>query len=99
MGISAFIIWRRGWDNRPVKVALIVFLIQLVLNAFWSVAFFGLELPLYRVIVIVALWIAILITILRFLNISTAAGILLLPYILWVTSAAVLNVSILVLNL
>lgn len=98
MGISAFIIWRRGWDNRPVKVALSVFLIQLVLNAFWSVAFFGLESPLYGVIVIVALWVAILLTILRFFNISTTAGILLLPYILWVTFAAVLNVSILVLN-
>ena len=98
MGISAFIIWRKGLDNRLVREALIVFLIQLVLNALWSVVFFGLESPLYGVIVIAALWIAIVLTILKFLKISTTAGMLLLPYILWVSFAAVLNVSILVLN-
>ncbi len=98
MGISAFIIWRRGLGTRPVREALIVFLIQLVLNALWSVAFFGLESPLYGVIVIAALWIAIVLTILKFLKISTTAGMLLLPYILWVSFAAVLNVSILALN-
>ena len=98
MGISAFIIWRKGLDNRLVREALIVFLIQLVLNALWSVVFFGLESPLYGVIVIAALWIAIVLTILKFLKISTTAGMLLLPYILWVSFAAVLNVSILALN-
>ena len=98
MGISAFIIWRRGLDNRWVKRALTVFLIQLVLNALWSVAFFGLESPLYGVIVIAALWVAILLTILKFFKVSSVAAVLLLPYILWVTFAAVLNISILVLN-
>ena len=98
MGISAFIIWRRGLDNRLVKQALIVFLIQLVLNALWSVAFFGLESPLYGVIVITALWVAILITIVKFFKVSPVAAVLMLPYILWVTFAATLNVSILLLN-
>jgi tryptophan-rich sensory protein len=81
-----------------VKQALIVFLIQLVLNALWSVAFFGLESPLYGVIVIAALWAAILLTTLKFFKVSPVAAVLMLPYILWVTFAAVLNVSILVLN-
>ena len=98
MGISAFIVWRKGLENRWVRGALIVFLIQLILNALWSVVFFGLESPLYGIIVIVALWIAILFTILKFLKISRAAGGLLLPYILWVSFAAVLNISIWVLN-
>jgi len=98
MGISAFIIWRRGLESRRIKVALLVFLIQLDLNALWSVAFFGFQSPLYGVIVIVALWIAILFTILHFFKISTAAGALLLPYILWVSFATALNVSIWVLN-
>ena len=98
MGISAFIIWRRGLDNRWVKQALIIFLIQLILNALWSVAFFGLESPLYGVIVIAALWVAILLTILKFFKVSSGAAVLMLPYILWVTFAAVLNVSIWVLN-
>jgi len=98
MGISAFLIWKRGLDNPQVKRALIVFLIQLALNALWSVVFFGLESPLYGVIVIAALWIAILLTILNFFKISTTAGLLLLPYILWVSFAAVLNISVWLLN-
>jgi len=98
MGVAAFIVWRRGLDNRQVRTALTIFLIQLILNALWSVVFFGLESPLYGVIVIVALWIAVLFTILKFLRISTLAGVLLLPYIGWVTFAAVLNASILILN-
>jgi len=98
MGISAFIIWRRGLGNPQVKRALFLFVIQLVLNALWSVAFFGLESPLYGVIVIAALWVAILFTILKFFKVSSVAAVLMLPYILWVTFAAVLNVSIWVLN-
>ena len=98
MGIAAFIVWRRGWQNRPVRTALIIFLIQLILNALWSVVFFGLESPLYGMVVILALWIAILFTIINFYRISAIAGWLLLPYILWVSFAAVLNISIWVLN-
>jgi tryptophan-rich sensory protein len=98
MGISAFIIWRRGVDNRRVREALIVFLIQLILNGLWSVVFFGLKSPLYGVVVIIVLWIAILFTILKFFKLSPVAGGLLLPYILWVSFAAALNISVWVLN-
>jgi benzodiazapine receptor len=98
MGIAAFLVWRKGLDNRQVRIALIVFLVQLVLNALWSVAFFGLESPLYGVVVIAALWVAILFTVLRFYRISLAASVLMWPYLLWVTFAAVLNVSIWLLN-
>ena len=98
MGISAFLIWRRGLADKQVKIALMVFAIQLILNALWSVAFFGLESPLSGVIVIVILLLAILLTILRFYKISSVAAILLLPYLLWVSFASVLNISIWVLN-
>ena len=98
MAISAFIIWRHIAENRQAKIALIIFLIQLILNALWSIAFFGMESPIYGVIVIVALWIAILFTILRFFKVSSLAGFLLIPYIGWVTFAAILNISILILN-
>lgn len=98
MGVSAFIVWRKGLDSRPIRVALMVFLAQLILNALWSVVFFGLQSPLYGVVVIIALWIAILFTILNFYKISTAAAIILLPYILWVSFATVLNISIWILN-
>jgi benzodiazapine receptor len=49
-------------------------------------------------VVILALWVAILLTIIRFFRLSTAAGALLLPYILWVSFASILNISIWVLN-
>jgi benzodiazapine receptor len=98
MGVAAFLIWRQGLSQKGVRSALIVFLVQLVLNALWSVVFFGLQSPLWGVVVILALWVAILLTILRFFRLSTAAGSLMLPYILWVSFAAVLNIAIFMLN-
>jgi tryptophan-rich sensory protein len=62
------------------------------------VAFFGMQSPLYGFIVIVVLWFMILLTILKFTRISSIAAWLLVPYILWVSFASVLNISIWVLN-
>jgi tryptophan-rich sensory protein len=98
MGVAAFLIWRQGLAQKGVRAALVIFLVQLVLNALWSVVFFGLQSPLWGVVVIIALWIAILITIIKFFKLSTAAGSLMLPYILWVSFAAVLNVALFMLN-
>jgi len=99
MGVSAFLLWRNGLDDRKIRISLSVFVVQLVFNMLWSAAFFGLRSPLVGLIVIVILWAAILLTILNFLRVSLIAGILLVPYILWVTYAAVLNTSIFILNL
>jgi tryptophan-rich sensory protein len=98
MGLAAFLIWRKGLRERGVKIALAIFIIQLILNVLWSAVFFGLKSPLGGLIVIALLWVAILLTILSFSGLSRAAGLLLLPYILWVSFAAVLNGAILVLN-
>jgi benzodiazapine receptor len=98
MGIAAFLVWRKGSDDRQVKTALIVFLIQLIINASWSVVFFGLESPLFGLVVISVLWVVILVTVIQFYKISRAASVLLWPYLLWVTFAAVLNSSIWLLN-
>src|SRR4030043_220464 len=70
MGIAAFIIWRKGLGNKSVRTALTLFMVQLILNAFWSLAFFGLKSPLLGLAVIILLWIAILFTILTFFRIS-----------------------------
>jgi tryptophan-rich sensory protein len=98
MGISAFLVWRKGLDNRLVNSALRLFIIQLILNTFWSILFFGLRSPLLGFLEIIFLWVAILLTILRFFRVSKLAGILLLPYILWVSFAAILNFSLWRLN-
>jgi benzodiazapine receptor len=99
MGVAAFLVWRKGLGIENVKAALITFLVQLVLNVLWSAIFFGAKSLVGGAVVIVLLWIAILFTILRFFKISTVAGGLLIPYILWVTFASALNISIVALNI
>jgi tryptophan-rich sensory protein len=99
MGVAVFLVWRKGLGIENVKAALITFLVQLVLNVLWSAIFFGAKSLVGGAVVIVLLWIAILFTILRFFKISTVAGGLLIPYILWVTFASALNISILALNI
>jgi len=98
MGISAFLVWRKGLSDQHVRKASIVYAVQLILNVLWSGVFFGFRSILAGLIVIVILWIAILLTILNFHKISTTAGLLLIPYILWVSVAASLNFSVLILN-
>ena len=98
MGISLFFVWRRT-DHPKFKIAFIFFFVQLILNALWSVAFFGLRSPLLGLIDIVLLWIAILLTIQNFLKVFKMAGFLLFPYLLWVGFAALLNFFLWILNL
>jgi len=98
MGISLFLVWREGLSERNVKAAMGIFLVQLVLNTSWSIAFFGCRSTVAGLIVIVLLWICILFTMYSFLKVSVPAGLMLIPYILWVSFAAILNTSIVLLN-
>ncbi len=81
MGVALFLAWERGFKGKESKIALIFFVAQLILNAFWSIVFFGMKSPFWALIIIGALWILICLTIFKFLKISKQAGILLLPYI------------------
>ena len=99
MGLALFLVIREGTEKPEVKAALIIFALQLVVNVLWSLAFFGLKSPLAGIVVILILWALILLTIIRFLPISRAAALLMVPYILWVSFAAFLNISIWWLNL
>lgn len=98
MGISLFLIWQKGSQDSQVKTAFLLFGIQLVFNVLWSVAFFWLKSPFFGLIVISILWIFILLMILNFMKLSRYAGLLLIPYIIWVSFAAVLNFEIWILN-
>lgn len=98
MGISLFIVWNKDIVLSVKKNALFIFLIQLVLNALWSIVFFGLHQIFLSVIVIIALWIFIFITIIFFCKISRTASLLLFPYLIWVSFASYLNISICLLN-
>lgn len=98
MGIALYLIWTKGLSAAGVKTALVVFGIQLLLNTLWSILFFGMKNPALALIEIVILWVAILLTLVRFYAISRTAGLLLVPYLLWVSFATVLNFSIVRLN-
>lgn len=98
MGVAAFLVWRKGLNSEGVKGALVIFIIQLVLNSLWSILFFGLHSPGAAFIDIIALWLAILATIIAFSRISKFAAWLFVPYITWVSIAAYLNYMIWVLN-
>jgi tryptophan-rich sensory protein len=98
MAVAAWLVWKQGLGVPGVKLALIVFLAQLVLNSLWSILFFGLRSPLAGLVEIIVLWLAILATIFLFFRVSVPAGVLLFPYIAWVTFAAILNAAILRLN-
>lgn len=89
MGISLYLVWEKY---------LKLFVVHLVINAFWSIAFFGMQDPLLALIVIAVLWVIIVYMIFKFHKVNRWAAYLLVPYILWVSFAAYLNYSIFLLN-
>lgn len=98
MAVAAWLVWRAGGDKGDKKVALIWYGIQLALNVLWSFAFFFMHSPPAGFGVIMALIVAIVITIVTFAKVSRTAALLLVPYLLWVGFAAGLNFTIWVLN-
>ena len=94
MAVSAWLVWQRA----GITGCLFIYLLQLGLNTAWSLLFFGLHRPDWAFLEIIALWLAILATILTFWPISPLAAILLIPYLAWVSFASVLNATIARLN-
>ncbi len=98
MGLAFYFIWKQGLKKKKVAIAGKYFLVQLGLNFIWSPIFFGLRSPMLGLIVIVAMWTFILMTMKKFYPLSKLAFYLLIPYLLWVSFATVLNASIVILN-
>ena len=98
MGVSAYLIWQKGLAKKEVKTALAIFLIQLVLNSFWSIIFFGMKNLSLALIEILILWVFILLSIIKFYPTDKKAAWLLVPYLAWVSFASYLTYSILRLN-
>jgi len=97
MAVAAWLVWRqRGWTSSARPLGL--FCAQLVLNVLWSCIFFGLHRPGLAFAEILLLWVFILGTLLLFWQRSVAAGLLLAPYLAWVTFASALNFAIWRLN-
>ncbi|WP_297765578.1 TspO/MBR family protein [uncultured Muriicola sp.] len=98
MGIAAGLVWAKGFYHVWVKTALYYFGFQLLFNALWSIVFFGFQEPFWALLVILVLLILILLTIKWFKIVSKPAAYLLLPYLLWVSFAMILNYKIWELN-
>lgn len=97
MAVAAWLVYEQaGWPGAAVPLAL--WALQLVFNALWSVLFFGIKRMDYALVDVSFLWLAIAATIAMFWPISITAGLLMLPYLAWVSFAAFLNLTILRLN-
>lgn len=98
MGTAAGLVWAKGFHHLWVKTALYHFVFQLLLNASWSIIFFGFMEPFWGLVVIITLLVLIVLTIRWFRIVSKFAAWLLIPYLLWVCFATALNYKIWELN-
>jgi benzodiazapine receptor len=97
MAIAAWTVWTHGgWHRQSVPLAF--YIVQLLLNAIWTPLFFGAHRPALAFIDIVLMWFAILVTAIAFTHVTIFAGCLLIPYIVWVSFATVLNFTLWRLN-
>lgn len=97
MAVAAWLVWKQaGFDG--ATAALSLFFVQLALNLAWSGIFFALRSPGWALVEILVLWVAILVTTVLFFRHSSWAGALMVPYLLWVGFASVLNAAIVRLN-
>lgn len=97
MAVAAWLIWREG-GFRHARPALLLFLVQLTFNALWSWLFFAWHLGALAFIHILMLWVLIVATLVAFWRIRPLAGVLLVPYLVWVSFAVALNYSVWRLN-
>ena len=97
MGVAAWLVWLER-DKRISTPALGAYILQLLLNGVWSWVFFGLHLIGLALVDLILMWIFIVVTTILFWKVRTAAGILLLPYLAWVTFAGILNYTIWTMN-
>lgn len=98
MGVSFYLVYEKGLKNKKVREAIYVFIAQFIFNIAWSFIFFGARLPRLALFEIIIMWGLILLTILKFYKVSKLAGLLLIPYLLWVSFATFLNYTVVVLN-
>ncbi len=98
MAVAAWRIYERRRHEKKAWPLLVIYGGHLAVNAFWSVAFFAMHNITLAFMVILVLWLMIAYLMAGFYRIDRAAGLLLVPYLAWVSFAAYLNLSILLLN-
>ena len=98
MAVAAWLVWKRDRRFAGVRLALVFFFIQLALNFLWPFVFFGAHAIGAALFNIALLWIALALTVWAFFGVSRLAGVLMLPYLAWVSFASFLNFAIWQLN-
>lgn len=98
MGIATYLMLTAEAEKQEKVRALSVYIYQLIVNFLWPTFFFNLQWYLFSFLWLVLLWVLVLITLLRYYNISKPAGYLLIPYLVWLTFAGYLNFGIWLLN-
>jgi len=98
MGYASYLVAASDAPAAQKKRALLAYGAQLILNFLWSPIFFGMQAYLAAFFILLALWVLIYITLRLFSNINERAGDLLIPYLLWVSFAAYLNLGVFLLN-
>jgi translocator protein len=93
MGVSAWLVWKQA-GFAGATPALTLFLVQLVLNGAWSWIFFGMHKPALAFFEIIVMWVLIFATLLAFWRVNQTAGLLLIPYLAWVSFATALNFAL-----
>ena len=93
MGVAAWLVWREH-GFRKARVALTLFLIQLAFNALWTWLFFAWRLGAMAFVEILILWALIVCTFVAFRRVRSIAGVLIIPYLIWVSFAAALTYAI-----
>lgn len=98
MGIASYLVNTSKGPKTLSDSALAIYALQLVFNFFWSIIFFNMEAYLFAFIWLIALWLLILWTTVSFYKINKTAGLLMIPYLIWVAFAGYLNLGIYLLN-
>ena len=98
MGVASYLVGTSGMPGRERRNALLLYGVQLAVNFFWSIFFFNMGWYLFSFFWLALLWLLVLETIDLFWKISRSAGILLFPYLAWITFAGYLNFGIFLLN-
>lgn len=98
MGYASYRVYSRGQDAGTVRSSLTVYAAQLLINYLWPVVFFRFDAYLAAFIVLLVLWVLVVVTLWQFCKSDERAGDLMIPYLLWVTFAAYLNLGVYLLN-
>jgi len=98
MGIASYLVLASGNSHRSIRTSLGIYGVQLAVNFFWPIIFFKWSMYFFAFVWLVVLWLFVALTFLLFTYHSKTAGVLILPYILWITFAGYLNLAIALLN-